>query len=237
MLKEFSKLNIPFELIVVDDGSKDHTFNEAKLVKDKRLRVLHYTKNGGKGNAIRYGLKHVKGDLVTFIDSDLDIHPSQIAVLLEQLKNTDADMVIASKRHKDSVLNYPLSRKIMSYVYYTMFVRMAFGLKLTDTQTGLKLFKTKAFKDIMPKILVKQYAFDLELCVVASRKGYVIAEAPVVIDYQFSGSGIKIKTIWKMILDTSAIWYRVHVLDWYETEGKYVQSQHFPYIKKTEQAS
>jgi glycosyltransferase involved in cell wall biosynthesis len=230
-LKEMEKIGQPFELIIVDDGSTDDSFEEAKLVHDERVRVLRYTKNGGKGNALRFGLKHVKGDLVTFLDSDLDIHPSQLRVLIEKLEATHADIVVASKRHPASVVHYPLQRKIMSYCYYQLFVRPWFGLTVTDTQTGLKLMRTEALRDIMPKILVKEYAFDLELCVVASRKGYRIVEAPVVIDYQFNGSGIKLQTIIRMLQDTAAIWYRVHILHWYDTDGAYERTAHFPYVK------
>jgi glycosyltransferase involved in cell wall biosynthesis len=231
-LKELEKIGVPFELIIVDDGSTDNTFEEASLVKDGRVRIIHYEKNKGKGNALRRGLDAAKGELVTFLDSDLDIHPSQLSTLIRTREETGADMVIASKRHKDSVVHYPITRKIMSRCYYQFFVRPWFGLDLTDTQTGLKLFRTEALRDIMPKILVKQYAFDLELCVVAQRKGYMIVEAPVILDYQNTGSGIRPKTIYKMAVDTAAIWYRVHVLDWYETEGGYEPTNKFPYIRK-----
>jgi glycosyltransferase involved in cell wall biosynthesis len=231
IVKELDKLSLEFELIIVDDGSKDQTYSEANLIRDSRVKVLRYAKNRGKGGALRYGVQHATGDLATFLDSDLDIHPSQLRVLLDTLEETGADMVVASKRHKDSVVQYPLKRKIMSYCYYKLFVKPWFGLDLNDTQTGLKLFRIEPLRDVMKKILVKQYAFDLELCVVAHRKGYKIVEAPVILEYQFSGSGIRLKTIYKMALDTAAIFYRVHWLDWYETEGKYEPHHKFPYIR------
>ncbi|MDO8726184.1 MAG: glycosyltransferase family 2 protein, partial [Candidatus Methanoperedens sp.] len=69
--------SISHEIIVVNDGSSDRTFEEASKIAEKlnNVKVVHYTQNGGKGNAIKYGCKFVTGDLVTFLDADLELHP------------------------------------------------------------------------------------------------------------------------------------------------------------------
>ena len=73
---------MPYEIIVVDDGSKDKTREEAEKYNSKYVKVVGYKKNTGKGHALKYGFKYVKGDIVAFIDADTDLHPDQIAHFL-----------------------------------------------------------------------------------------------------------------------------------------------------------
>lgn len=94
-----------YEIIFVDDGSNDSTASEAKQAAEviDNIEIVTYTKNGGKGHAIKEGFKKTSKDLITFLDADLDIPPQQIKPLLEKINETNADVVIQSKRHKDSV--------------------------------------------------------------------------------------------------------------------------------------
>ena len=157
-LKTFKHYGKNFEIILVNDGSTDDTLKEARLIKDKHLKIVGYPENMGKGNALKYGFSHVSGNAVTFMDADLDIHPKSLMGFFKYLDT--ADMVIGSKRHKLSKVNYPLKRKILSSLYH-MFVNMIFNLNVKDTQSGLKLIKYDCLKEILPKVLVKKFAFDL----------------------------------------------------------------------------
>src|SRR5581483_10297089 len=90
-----------YEVIVVDDGSPDHTYREAlKFVSRDpgRVRVVYYDENLGKGNALMCGTWFARGDYIVFLDADLDLHPSQLPVLFDIMKDTGADAVIGSKR-------------------------------------------------------------------------------------------------------------------------------------------
>ena len=127
----------------------------------------------------------------------------------------DADFVIGSKRHPASKVNYPLKRKLYSWVYHRM-IKIFFGLNVTDTQAGLKFLRRKVAKDVVPRALVKQYAFDLEMLLIAHQLGYRrVFEAPVELDFNAVGSGINFKTIRKMIIDTLAVFYRARILNYY----------------------
>jgi glycosyltransferase involved in cell wall biosynthesis len=214
MLKTLGRYGNDFEVILVNDGSTDNTLKEAALVKDTRLRLVSYDENKGKGFALKYGFKFAKGDVITFMDGDLDIHPKNLMNLFPYLDY--ADMVIGSKRHPESVVNYPLKRRVLSYFYH-IFVNLLFNLKVKDTQSGFKLIKYSCLKEILPKVLVKRYAFDLELLVNAKRSGYAVAEAPIKINFNWGHkTGVNNGAIKGIFLDTLAIAYRLYVLRYYD---------------------
>ncbi len=211
----FKQSGIKYEIIVMDDGSKDMTYDSAMKASREHIRVYKLQKNEGKGEALRMAFNNCSGDLVMFLDGDLDIHPKQFETLFEVMKKEGSDVVIGSKRHPQSVLNYPRSRKILSSGYFFI-VKMLFGLPLRDTQTGIKLFKAEVLKKTFHKVLIKRYAFDLELLILAHHSGFKIAEAPVVVDYRGKYGHITAKLIFKMLWDTLAVFYRLTILKYYD---------------------
>jgi len=213
MIKSLDKNFKNYEIILVDDGSTNDCFKQAKKIKSKKLKVVGYKTNKGKGNALKYGYNFVNGDYVTFIDADLDLHPDQIKGFFDYLDGADA--VIGSKRHKLSRVHYPGYRRVLSW-FYQKFIFLLFGLNLRDTQSGIKLFKKELLDIVLPKVLVKKYAFDLELLVNAKKEGFKVNEAPIKLDYKFSGTGINLKQIYYMLLDTLAIFYRLRILKHYD---------------------
>jgi len=215
-VKALDRITNDWEIVVVDDGSKDSTFAIAKefAKNNGRIRALSYGKNMGKGFALKYGFEHSRGDLIVFMDADLDLHPKQIKKLIEIMEREKADVVVCSKRHPESKVNYPLNRRILSDAYFFM-VKILFNLNVKDTQVGLKLFKRKVLRDVMPRILVKRYAFDVEVLANAVRRGYKIVEAPVELDFKH-GSNINWREIWRMLVDTLAVAYRMHIRRYYD---------------------
>lgn len=204
------------EIIIVDDGSLDGTYEKVAEFAEihKNVRVVTYGDNHGKGFAVRYGFKQSTGDLVAFIDADLNIHPRQILRLIKEMERSGADIVVGSKRHKDSKIKYPINRKIYSDIYYWM-VKTLFGIPVKDTQVGLKLYKREVLEKICPIVLVKRYAFDIEILANACRLGYKISEAPVEINMNFDGH-INKKAIWNMFWDTCAVFYRMKIIHYYD---------------------
>jgi len=211
-----SLYGIDHEIIIVDDGSHDGTYQKVQEFAGAydNISLVNYGGNHGKGFAIRYGFKHTKGDIVAFIDADMNIHPRQILAFVKEMERTGADVVVGSKRHPDSKVNYPINRKILSEIYY-MFVKILFGLHVRDTQTGLKIFKRKVLEDVCPIVLVKRYAFDIEILANAQRLGYKIREAPVEINLDYD-SHVNKRAIWNMLWDTCAIFYRMSILQYYD---------------------
>lgn len=216
ILKAHDILDYDYEVIVVVDGSPDKTEKEAKKHRSKKVKVYSYEKNQGKGHAIKYGVKKAKGEIITFTDAGGDFKPEQFDNCVKLLEIFDADFVLGSKRHPASKVNYPRIRRIYSWIYQKV-IKLLFGLNVTDTQAGLKFMKSEVAKKILPKALVKQYAFDLEMLVIAKRLGYDrIFEAPVEMNFNNVGSSINFKTILKMVTDTLAIFYRARILHYYD---------------------
>ena len=99
-----TSLGSDFELIVVDDGSYDDTLSLARLAAEDLagVRVIGYPENLGKGYALVEGAKEAKGDLILFVDADLEVHPRQLGLLYAVLIGLEADVVIGSKMHPSS---------------------------------------------------------------------------------------------------------------------------------------
>lgn len=220
-VKVFNDFDRCYEIIVVDDGSRDETFSAACQIacQHKNIKVKRNFSNYGKGRAIKKAFRYVDGNYVVFLDADLELHPGQVETLFDILRLNEADVVIGSKLHPNSKVEYPLSRKIVSVVYYMM-IKMLFGLPVHDTQTGLKIFKTDVLRRVFPKILVKKFAFDLEILVNAQRLGYKIAEAPIVLERKRKYGRIGWRAFWQTGVDTLAIFYRMFVLKYYEKDGE-----------------
>ena len=214
--------NGSFELIVIDDGSSDGTFEEIKAGAQNNgdVRFIKLEKNHGKGRALREGFQHANGKYICFLDGDLDLHPRLIPTFIEYMENENADVVIGSKRHPQSNVNYPMKRRLLSGAYQG-FIRTMFGLSIMDSQVGLKLFKREVLRDVFPQILVKEYAFDVELLVNAHNCGYKIVEAPIEMDFINSvGSDVDIRAVARMFVDSCAIFYRTNILHYYDNGHK-----------------
>jgi glycosyltransferase involved in cell wall biosynthesis len=210
-----------FEVIVVDDGSPDHTEREATKARARypgHVRVVRYDRNQGKGNALLCGFVYSKGDVIVFLDADMDLHPVQLPGLLEMLTVVPADVVIGSKRHPNSNVNYPLVRRIYSMAYYTV-IRLLFGLPVRDTQTGMKVFRRTVLEAVVPRILAKRFAFDIELLANAHRLGFKIVDAPITLNFQRKFGRIGLSDVRNIVLDTLAIFYRMHIIRYYDRMG------------------
>lgn len=217
-----NQIRYDYEIVVVVDGRIDKTFENASRRKSAKIKVIGYQHNHGKGYAVRYGIARARGDLVAFIDAGMDIDPNGLSMLLEHLEWYNADIVIGSKRHPVSEVSYPWSRRILSLATQII-AWLLFGLKVRDTQVGLKIFKRKVLEDVFPRLLIKRWAFDTEILAVANRIGYKrIYEAPVKIAHRFSSS-VRVfgpNGVWKTLVDALAIFYRLRVLKYYDDKNK-----------------
>ncbi len=212
-----------FEIIVVVDGRLDKTAQILRRYRHDNTFILEYEKNQGKGFAVKHGILKAKGDIVGFIDAGMDLEPSVISLMIDLMQWKKADIVIGSKLHEDSQVNYPPARRVLSWGYRT-FTHLLFGFKVRDTQVGLKLFRKKVAAEVFPRILVKRFAFDVEVLALAHVLGYrKIFEAPIKLKFNNS-STITSSNFWKeignMLWDTSAVFYRIRILRYYRKSNK-----------------
>ncbi len=213
--------DLDYEIIVVDDGSTDNTYEIAAslVTQNPKIKPFSYKENRGRGYAIKYGFQQAKGDLVVLIDADSDLPPSQIPHLLEYMKRNDADVVNGSKRHALSQLSYPLRKRFLSWGYQFM-VRTLFRIPLKDTLTGLKLFKREVLQEMFPKVRAEGFVLNFELLLYAHRLGYRIVEAPIEINYDSQvRSNITPRSILNIFRETLAIFYRMNLRHYYD-KGK-----------------
>lgn len=219
------QIRYDFEVIVVVDGKRaDKTWEKLKKIKFPKIKIIGYDHNQGKGHAVRYGMARAKGNLIAFLDAGMDLNPNGLSMLLEHFEWYNADIIVGSKRHPVSKVNYPLQRKILSWGYQIL-CRILFGLNIRDTQVGMKFFRREVLKDVLPRLLVKHYAFDIEVLSVAHRLGYKrIFEAPIDIEWKEKGSVVSksvLKTIFNMLWDTAAVFYRLRILRYYDDHNKH----------------
>ena len=203
-----------YEIVVVDDGSRDKTFAKA-LQYSKRnghVKVIRYDRNVGKGFAIKTGVMKSTGDIVIFVDGDMEIDLNTLSSYVKALDN--ADIAIATKWHPNSMVSVSFSRKMLSRTFNVL-TRILIGFNLKDTQVGLKVMKRSAVDKIFPRLAVKRYAFDVELLALGHMYDLKIAEMPVKLKLN---SPFEPKDAWRMFVDLLGIAYRLRVIRWYQRQ-------------------
>ena len=217
------QIRYDYEIIAVVDGTKiDKSFSKISKLKLKHLKIFGYKNNHGKGYAIRFGMAKTKGDYIAFIDSGMEIDPNGISMILEHMEWYDADIIVASKRHPASVVSYPLDRKIISFGAH-LIAKFLLKINIKDTQAGLKIFKRKVLEKVLPRLLVKNYAFDLEILSVANYLGFKrIYEAPIKLQYAFKSltRATGFKTIYHCLIDALAVFYRLRIIHYYSDKNR-----------------
>ena len=170
-----------YELLVVDDGSRDNTSSVARgFAQDvPEIRVVRLATNHGKGYAVRTGVLSAIGGTVLFADAD---GATPIAELerLELALDAGADIAIGSRAHR--VEGVRVEAKVHRHLIGRTFHRLVEWLAdsgVSDTQCGFKLFRSRVARDLFPRMRMNGYSFDVELLLMARYLGYQIAEVPV----------------------------------------------------------
>tara|TARA_B100002003_G_C13983207_1_gene475378 strand:- start:137 stop:901 length:765 start_codon:yes stop_codon:yes gene_type:complete len=224
--ESLKNINCDYEIIVVDDGSKDATRKIAESVKNSNVRVLSYDVNQGKGFALTMGAINAVSDYVIFIDGDGDINNKTLNRFISALKH--ADIVIGSKQHPKSIVDVPVLRKFLS-LGFNVLVRLVTGINLWDTQVGFKAFRRDALVDIMKLVTVRKYAFDVEVLTIAS----ILNKKMVVVPVEIHGDALfGIRNIVRMFVDIMGITYRLRINKWYQKNYKKpIPQKYKPIIK------
>ena len=194
-----------YEIIFADDGSND---NSAQIVNElnlKNVRVVGYEKNLGKGGAVRHGVLASNGDLVIFTDADLAYGVDVIKEAVEILEKGEYDLLVASRaKHKEGYEGYTFIRKLASKTYIKV-LNLFGGIKISDAQCGFKAFDGKKGREIFSYCKTNNFAFDLEVILIAQKMKLKIFELPAkIINHRESKVNV-IKEAIRMLKEISII--------------------------------
>jgi glycosyltransferase involved in cell wall biosynthesis len=196
------------QVIVVDDGSDDDTFQQAMQAARAAgsIEVVRHPRNLGKGEALVSGWKASTSNRIVFLDGDLDLPPEQVPMVVAELANSD--VVVGAKRLTMQTGGYPLLRRMMSRFYAEGTSRL-FRLPVHETQTGLKAFRREVLDEILPRVGMRGWAFDLELLVRAHRMGFSLSEVPVTVAISEKGAPVRPSMVWALARDSARLAWKL----------------------------
>ena len=171
---------VPYEVIVVDDGSRDQTLSLARAVQTSfsELRVMTNGSNRGKGYSVRHGFLQARGRAVLFTDADLSAPIEEMEKLERALEECDGAIGSRALDQSDIFQRQSPLRQLSGKCFNAM-VRLLTGLKFHDTQCGFKLFRREVFLPVFRAQTIDGFAFDVEILYLARKHGLKVAEVPV----------------------------------------------------------
>jgi glycosyltransferase involved in cell wall biosynthesis len=204
--KSLEKIAQRWELIIVDDGSKDKTGDIADRLNKQfpKIKVVHNKPNRGYGGALKSGFDASKYEWIAFMDADGQFDFSEITKFIKEAEEKDADLVLGIRRKRAD----GFMRKVFTFVWSIILPRIMFGLKVTDYSCGFKLIKKSVYKKVLP-LIGEEKVTQIEMLVKAQRSGFKFAEVKVNHFPREFGkqTGADLKVITKSIIDLSKLWW------------------------------
>jgi len=175
------QLNRGFEVIIADDGSTDHCDRVISDIKDdfQNLRLVRHPRNMGRGFILTKAIQQSRGNIICYIDADLQIDPEVLPRLVRCVEK-GFDIAIGSKHLPDAQLVYPRWRRIQSLVYNKL-TRHLLQIDIRDFQCGAKAFRRSTFMTLLKHVTTKGWSWDTELILKGTVLGYRIVEVPVIV--------------------------------------------------------
>lgn len=171
-----------WEVVVVNDGSKDKTIDVVKTasITEPRVRLLQYGQNRGKGYAVRYGMMHTSGVYRLFMDADNSTTIDQVEGFWPYLAEQGCDVVIGSRDIPGTVIGiHQVWWKEFLGDLGNLWIQFWALRGIKDTQAGFKVFSGAAAAAVFPKLTIDRWGFDVEALAVARRAGFKIIERPI----------------------------------------------------------
>lgn len=170
-------INKPWEVIFVEDKSTDDTLKTIKrlLPNLKNSKLIQHKKNQGRGKTVRDGIISAKGDIVGFIDIDLEVSEKYIPIFIQEIEKGN-DAIIGNRFYKR---DFTAITRLLSSQGYKLLVHSLFKLPISDTETGYKFFKRKRILPVLKKTKNRCWFWDTEICVRAYMKSLKIKQVPV----------------------------------------------------------
>jgi len=192
----------PYEVIVVNDGSRDKTVEVVLRLADElpRIRLIDNKENRGKGWAVRQGMLDAKGLIRLFMDADNSTSLDHVENMLPYFEE-GFDVVIGSRRVAGAVISRHQSwlRENVGQTF-NLLVRLLHGMRMKDTQAGFKAFTSSAVEKVFPAQTIWNWVFDVELLVIIRQRGLRIIEVPIIWKND-SRSHVKFRSAAKTLFD------------------------------------
>lgn len=186
LIPVMKKLKMPYEILVVDDGSKDNTANEILKLKKKYnfVRLVKHPKNMGLGAGVKTSIRNAKGDAIIFLDADFTFHPSEIPKILRKYEKGNYDCVIGTQFGKGGKTKMQIHRKFLSKGVNLLY-RIFLGRKITSMSSIFRLYR----KSSLDGISMKSNNFDInaEILFDMIKKNKKIVEVPATLTTRIYG--------------------------------------------------
>ena len=172
----FTGKDLSYEIIVVDDGSTDKTVSLINAM--PQVRFFKFSKNFGKGAAVKQGMREAVGELKLFMDADNSTKISELDNFLPKIRQ-GYSVVIASRALKESQVKPQAWFKVLAGKIGNKLIRLLVVPGVRDTQCGFKLF-TKEAAGLFSKQTINRWGFDFEILFLAKRNHFKILEMPII---------------------------------------------------------
>lgn len=194
VLRRVAATGLPYEIIVVDDGSTDGTRAVLQRLQDEGLipglKVVFHERNQGKGAAVRTGFQHATGEVLLIQDADLEYDPEHYPLLLEPIRKGLADVVYGS-RFLGAPRRPILFWNMVANKILTLVTNILYNTILSDMETGYKVFRREVIEH-MP-LHARGFEFEPEFTAKVLKRGYRIFEVPIAFNPRDYTEGKKIK--------------------------------------------
>ncbi len=173
------------EIMVVDDGSRDRTGNEAEKADHPQeidIKMIRLDTNRGKGAAVKTGVMDARGDIILYADSGTCVPYADALPVIERIQSGELDIGMASRRHRRTIIlrNRPVKRRIISRMFLWA-AKMITGLPgwISDSQCGFKIYRGDAAHKLYRECRTEGYLFEIEILLLAQKKGFRVEEFPI----------------------------------------------------------
>jgi len=173
------------EILVIDDGSSDNTFEVAKNVSLSPgipVRVVRYSPHRGKGYAVRRGIRKSRGRCIMFADSGNCVPYEDASLGMVMIRSGICEIAHGSRRLLESTIKKPQVwyRRFLSFLFnWLMIFWMRIPFELTDTQCGFKVYRGDIAKELFSQCITNGFTFEIEIILRALKRGYRISEFPI----------------------------------------------------------
>lgn len=192
VVQRLRETGLPMQIILVDDGSKDGTFEAMSVFSgDDDITLISHEKNRGKGAAIRSGFERAEGQIVVIQDADQEYDPTDYRYLLQPLIAGEADVAYGTRYgHYDRQLSPWWHQTVNGFI--TLLASIAIGIRLSDVETCYKMMRREHLLQILPQFKESRFGIEIEITARLARLGLRFTERPIRYQHRWYDEGKKI---------------------------------------------